>query len=162
VGDLVVTRFEHLIGGRERGYVPGDAHPEAMRLFDHRRHPRGVHAVVDLDLPVAACAVPANRVERLLLAVEHEAVVGAERALAFDEARTDDVGPRDLSGLDPSNQRIEHRVVIAHVAHAGDAGLSTDSTAAICLPLTTTLTGAVSALVLGSTKRTLRMRVGAP
>jgi hypothetical protein len=122
VRDFVEARLDHLIGRRERGHVAGDAHPEAMCLLDHRRHPRRIHAVVALDLPVAARAVPANRVERLFLAIYHDAVVGAELALAFDETRADHVRPRDLSRIDLVDQRVEHRVVVAHVAHGGDAG----------------------------------------
>ena len=103
------------------GTCPCHAHPEEVRFLHHRRDPRGVHAVVNFDLPVAARPVPAHRVDRGLLAVDHDAVVVAELALPFDEAGSDDVRPADFTGLRSREEPVEHLVVVPHVADRGDS-----------------------------------------
>ena len=58
----------------------------------------------------------------VLLTVDQNAVVGAERALALDEAGADHVRPADLAAVHSLDELVEHGVVVAHVAHGGDAG----------------------------------------
>src|SRR6185295_14475049 len=97
------------------------AHSQTVRLASHSGHPGGVHAVVDLDLPVAARTVPAHRVDRLGLARDHDAVVRTERALALDEAAPRHARTADRAARDACDEAVEHGVVVAHVANRGHA-----------------------------------------
>ena len=121
VRELVVAGGDHGVRRGERRDVAGDAHAEAVGLLHHGRHPGWIDAVVDLDLPVAARAIPAYRVERGGLAVHDDAVVGVERALALDESAARDARPGDGPGLDAGDQPVEHLVGVAHVADRGRA-----------------------------------------
>ena len=60
-------------------------------------------------------AIFANGFERLLLTRYESPIVGAERALSFDEPAADDTRTGETPGLYVFIQLTEHVVVVAHV-----------------------------------------------
>jgi hypothetical protein len=78
--------------------------------------------VVDLDLRVAVRGVPVDGLLGLVEVLDHEAVARRHLALAFDEAGRDDVRGQQGSRLLLGDDLLQRGVVVAHVAHGGDAG----------------------------------------
>jgi hypothetical protein len=102
--------------------MAGHFQAEAMRLCRDRRHPIGIHRIVDLDFGIAARCVPAHVLERFVHAGGNEAEARRIGAAPFDEAIGHDARPGHLPGIDAGDQVLQERVVVAHVARGGDPG----------------------------------------
>ena len=78
--------------------------------------------VVDLDLRVAVGGVPVDRLLGFVEVLDDEAVARRHLALAFDEAGGHHARRHQRAGVLLDEQLLQRRVVVAHVAHGGDAG----------------------------------------
>ena len=94
-----------------------------MGARDHGGNPVGIHRVVDLDLDeIAGIGIGVDGGNGLRLAIDQDAIIGAERALPLDKAAAEDAWSGQLARFNAVDQGAEHLVIIAHIAHAGDAG----------------------------------------
>jgi hypothetical protein len=120
--DFVVPLVHRLLSPHEGRNVP--AHPEAPAVGISRGFPHQVlgKRVVDLDLGIAVLGVPVHRLPGSLQVVDHEPAAGGHRALTLDEPGGHHPGEHQLAGGLPTHQALEGRIVVAHVAHAGDPG----------------------------------------
>ena len=122
MGDLVIARRDHRICARESGNVPGNAQATAVCFGGHRRNPGRVHRIVDLDLPVSARGIPAHRINRFGFSRGKNAISRRKRALALDKTAACHARASNFTLADALDQFIEHRVVVAHIAHRSDTG----------------------------------------
>src|SRR6202521_2294353 len=120
--NFIVTVLDGILGLHEGRNMA--AYPQAalMRIRRGVLHPFGLEGIVDLDLRIAALRVEIHRLPGTVEAVDQNTAAGVELALAFDEAGGYHVWPNGLVAIEAANRLCQGYIVIAHVAHGGNAG----------------------------------------